>query len=64
MSFILTKLSEPGWEKYFHRKGEAQEELYRFICEQCRCEEGITEISSIEDMLGTACGCEFMFEEE
>ena len=61
---ILTKLSEPGWEKSYDDKVELQAELYKYICFQCQCEEGITEISDIGDMLATACGCEFMVEED
>lgn len=61
---ILTKLSEPGWEKSYSDKFQLQAELYKCICSQCRCEEGITEISSIDDMLSTACGCEYMVEDE
>lgn len=60
----LIKLSAPGWEKQFTSDSEAQPELYKYICFQCRCEEGITEISDIDDMLGTACGAEFMVEDD
>lgn len=59
----LTKLSEPGWERDFYDKVALQQTLYEHICNQCRCEEGITEISSIADMLATACGCEFDMED-
>jgi hypothetical protein len=64
MKYILTKMSAPGWEKKFDDKIELQMELYTHICNQCRCEEGITEISDIGDMLATACGCEFWYDEE
>lgn len=60
----LTKLSSPGWEREFESPIEAQQELYKYICSQCRAEEGITTISSIPDMLCTACGCEFWYEED
>lgn len=62
--YLLTKLSEPGWEKEFKDKLDAQQELWKHICEQCECEEGLTEISSIDEMLSSACGCEFMFEDK
>ena len=61
---ILTKLSAPGWEKEYTDKVELQAELYKHICEQCRAEEAVTEISSIYDMLNTACGCEFWVEDD
>ena len=60
----LLKLSEPGWTKEFDTKLEVQQELYKYICFQCQCEEAVTEISSIDDMLATACGCEFDVELE
>jgi hypothetical protein len=55
----LIKLSEPGWELEYRDKFKLQTKLYSCICEQCRCEEGITEISPIEHMLASACGCEY-----
>lgn len=63
MKYTLTKLSQPGWERDFYDKQSLQRQLYLNICEQCRCEEAITEISTIADMLATACGCEFNYEE-
>jgi hypothetical protein len=63
MKYTLTKLSQPGWERDFYDKHSLQRHLYLHVCEQCRCEEGITEISTIADMLATACGCEFYYEE-
>ena len=59
----LIKLSSPGWEKDFDNKVELQAELFKYICFQCQCEEGLTEISDIGDLLASACGCEFMMEE-
>mgnify|MGYP000343621332 CR=1 FL=1 len=55
----LFKLSSPGWTKLFDTELELQQELYKYICFQCQCEEAITEISEIGPMLATACGCEF-----
>jgi hypothetical protein len=59
---ILIKLSEPGWEKMFVSERDAKRELYQYICAACRDDDNINEKSSIDDMLGTACGCEFMVE--
>ena len=64
MKFVLIKMSAPGWEKKFKTRSEARDELYKHICSQCTTEEGITKNSKIEDMLATACGCEFDFEEQ
>lgn len=61
--YKLYKMSSPGWIKQFADKFEAQSELYQWICGQCRAEEGITEISDIQHMLSTACGCEFEVED-
>ena len=59
----LIKLSDPGWERDFGEDHVGlQQTLYSHICNQCRCEDGITEISPIEDMLWTACGSEFDIE--
>ena len=62
--YKLYKLSAPGWTKDFADKFETQAELYAHICGQCRTEENITEISSIGDMLATACGCEYDVEND
>jgi hypothetical protein len=59
---ILIKLSEPGWEKMFVSERDVKRELYRHICNACRDDDNINEKSNIDDMLGTACGCEFMVE--
>ena len=63
MKFTLVKMSAPGWEKKFNTRSAARDELYKYICSQCCTEEGITANSKIEEMLGTACGCEFDLEE-
>ena len=59
MSMILTKLSDPGWQKSFETETEVRDELLKYVCFQCRCEDGITDESELGDVLGTACGCEF-----
>lgn len=68
----LIKLSYPGWEKDFDTEQEIKLELFSHICRMCcdgyteECngeivyeQEPITIDSSIDDMLWTACGCEF-----
>lgn len=70
MKHILYKISSPGWTKEFSSEEEAKEELFKYICNNCR-EEGnefddppINKDSSIEDMLWSPCGCEFRYDEE
>jgi hypothetical protein len=70
MSYILHKLSAPGWTKKFTSAGELKEELYQHICAECR--EGSIDFggpcvpvyssSDLSDMLTTACGSEFLVE--
>lgn len=55
----LFKLSAPGWERDYDNESELKIELYNHICRLCCNEDSITEFSSIGDMLGTACGCEY-----
>ena len=62
--YTLIKMSAPGWSKDYSSRGPLKEELFKHICNQCRTEEGIKESSSIDEMLGTACGCEFDVEEQ
>lgn len=64
MAHSLIKVSEPGWEHAHQDKFSLQRELYSCICNQCRCEEGITEITSLDDLLNTACGLEYRVESE
>lgn len=63
MKYVLYKCSAPGWTKEYDNKLDLQRELNTRICEQCCAEEGITEISDIQHMLSTACGCEYEYEE-
>ena len=58
----LIKLSEPGWD-FEGTPQEVKEKLYQHICFQCRREEDINEDSPIDQMLASACGCEFMVED-
>lgn len=57
--YKLFKLSAPGWTQTFLFKEQVQQELYKHMCGQCRAEEGLTEISDIDQMLASACGCEY-----
>jgi hypothetical protein len=66
----LIKLSMPGWEKEFSTEDECKAELYNYICTLC-CKgtefreykvPPIDANSSLDAMLSSACGCEFMVE--
>jgi hypothetical protein len=59
---LLIKLSDPGWEKFFVSERDAKRELYKHICGLCVKQYGITDDSSVNDLLSTDCGCEFMVE--
>jgi rubrerythrin len=61
---LLIKLSDPGWEIEFPTENHLKRYLYKYICNTCIDDDSITEKSSIDEMLSTACGCEFMVEEE
>lgn len=69
---ILEKMSSPGWIKQFESEAELKTVLWSHICKSCRTGEinsetgelypfsqGVTEESSIDEMLATPCGCEF-----
>jgi hypothetical protein len=62
VTFKLIKNSGAGWEKIFNSEIEARNELYKWICNLCKEEDTIKANSSIDDMLCTACGCEFWYE--
>ena len=55
----LIKLSEPGWIREFESEEDLKAELYKCICVMCREGDGVTEDSTIDWMLWTACGCEY-----
>lgn len=59
MTYVLYKMSAPGWKLEFDTEEQARDELLKHICDQCRTTMRITEGSSIDEMLGTDCGCEF-----
>lgn len=60
----LIKMSAPGWEKEFETEEEARKELYNHICSLCIEGDGVTEDSTIDHMLWTACGAEYFFEDD
>lgn len=75
----LIKLSSPGWEKDFPDKQTLVEFLKGCICSSCYeghtyfNEDGsIFDVdfpidrnrATLEELLGTPCGCEFMVEDE
>lgn len=66
MYYILTKMSDPGWSKQFAVEQDVYEKLCEHICVPC-IDEFVEEFgqppTTIEDLLYTACGCEFCFEE-
>jgi hypothetical protein len=70
----LYKLSSPGWEKDFQTENELKQELFTWLCENCKNgskyfdDDGNLEYedlpvnadSSLNEMINTACGCEFV----
>lgn len=71
--FTLIKCSHPGWEKTFETEEECRLELRDHICNMCMAdsefaEDGVEPVPLSEDapigeLLSTACGCEFMVEQ-
>lgn len=61
--FMLTKLSSPGWDKEFDDEESLRNELVKYICNMCMEEDELFFNSSVNDLLATACGCEFWVEE-
>lgn len=74
MKHILHKRSAPGWTKEFETPEAAAAELLTHVCGECLAGEmamvGTDEKhtfpapdqSSIPDLLGTPCGCEYEYE--
>lgn len=71
----LIKCSAPGWEKEFDTEEELVAELQNYVCHGCmvgydmivgddgELEEVPTEpidINSVDELLSTPCGCEFL----
>ncbi len=63
-TYLLTKLSAPGWEKEFIRESDVRLELSCWVCKDCldELEEDGLDIKDVYNLLLTACGCEFMLE--
>jgi len=68
----LIKISAPGWEKKFDTEEDMRKELYKHICNLCReggddghgyIEYPVDENSTLNHLLSTACGAEYMVEE-
>ena len=62
MRFKLYKLSAPGFVKECSSEQDIRDILYPYICNICLDEYSITNIRSIDEMLGTPCGCEFDYD--
>lgn len=68
--FNLIKLSAPGWEKNYTSEYDCRLELYSHICNICRAgdpdiefpQDPVNENSTMDEMLSTPCGCEYMVE--
>lgn len=64
----LCKISTPGWERDFKTEDELKSVLYSYICNICRrgvnedgyVEPPVHEQSTLDEMLASPCGCEFM----
>lgn len=59
IKYSLCKLSSPGFTKEYPSNLDAKAELFRWICGLCIEDYNLTKDSSIDEMLGTPCGCEF-----
>lgn len=64
MIFRLDKMSGSGWDKpkEFETKEELRQELLLHICGLCTEDFG-SWTPTVEDLMGTACGCEYDYEE-
>lgn len=66
MNYLLTKLSDPGFE-YEGDAEEVEQKILKYTCRDCK-EEAFEAIrlgsmySVVEEVLGTTCGCEFYLE--
>ena len=65
MNYVLYKLSVPGFKHEYDSYGDVRQELEGYVCGTCK-EDYFnyygTRPKSIYELLGTACGCEFSFE--
>jgi hypothetical protein len=68
----LIKLSKPSWILSNLTEEEIKKKLYSHLCEECRqgdldygdSSSPILPSSTLEEMLATACGCEFIVEDD
>lgn len=67
MTYILHKCSVPAWTMEFASREDARTELLTHICGLClRGDEkdgDCPDVNDINSLLGTACGCEYDYEE-
>jgi hypothetical protein len=59
MTYTLTKLSAPGWEKTFNTWEEVEKEFAPHVCRECKEHYG----ADLYSMLASDCGCEYMLED-
>ena len=69
MTYVLTKLSSPGWEFSSTHQDLVLEQLEQFICRTCIKDLGdslelLPTESQLFELLGTSCGAEFHYEEQ
>lgn len=66
LAVVLIKMSHseasPSWEKEFPTEQDAAVELRKWVCKGCLAD--IAHSHNINDLLGTACGCEFWLEDK
>ena len=55
VKYSLSKLSSPGFTKEYSYELDMKAELFTWVCGLYN----LTKDSSIDEMLGTPCGCEF-----
>lgn len=55
---VLSKISDPGWTREFETYTDVYEILKGYCCRECTSE------ALVNELLGTACGAEFMLEED
>ena len=64
--YSLIKVSAPGWERFLETEDDVWNELRPYICHMC-IEDYFCNYNehpkTVDDLLITACGCEFVVEE-
>lgn len=58
----LTRLDVDGWTKEFANERLAKQCVFEHICENCREDYDVDSKSTMDEMLSTACGMQFMYE--